>query len=97
MPELTAFTKDPDAVLDYVWDWTSWLGDDTIATHAVTVTAAVDDATPIVKDSSSATGPLVTAWLSAGTAGTTYAVTCRITTAGGRTEDRTNRIIVTER
>ena len=97
MPELTTFIKDPNAVLDYVWDWTSWLGDDTLATKTVTVTAAVGDLTPIVVDSSAVVGPLVTVWLSGGTVGTTYPVTCRITTAGGRTEDRTNRFIVTER
>ena len=30
------FTKDPDAVLDYEFDWSAWLGTDTIATHTVT-------------------------------------------------------------
>ena len=91
MPELTIFAKDPDAVLDYVWDWTSWLGDDTIATTTITA------ADGITVDSSATVGPLVTVWLSGGTAGTTYPVTCRITTDGGRTEDRTSRFIVMER
>ena len=97
MPELTTFTKDPNAVLDYVWDWTSWLNGDTIATHTVTVATTAGDLAPLVVDSSAVVGPLVTVWLSGGMVGTVYAVTCRITTAGGRTEDRTNRFIVTER
>lgn len=97
MPELTSFTKDPDAVLDYVWDWTAWLAGDTIATKTVTVTAAVGDLTPLAVDSSTITGSTVVAWLSGGKVNTTYSVTCRVTTAGGRTEDRTSRFIVTER
>lgn len=39
----------------------------------------------------------VVAWISGGTAGTTYRVTCRIVTAGGRTDDRSIFIKVKER
>lgn len=92
MPELTTFTKDPDAILDYVWDWTAWLNGDTIATATVTVAEGLTVDTP-----AAVVGPLVTVWLSGGTAGTTYAATCRIVTDGGRTDDRTSRILVMER
>ncbi len=95
MPELTIFHKDPDAVLDYVWDWTSWLGgDDSITAHTVT-TPAVDDGVTI--DSSTVDGGKVTVWLSGGTARQAYDVTCRIVTAGGRTDERTSRFRVQER
>lgn len=91
-PYVRRFTKDPDAVLDYTWDWSDWLGADTI-TGAPTVTVP----SGITKTSQSNTTTTVTAWLSGGTVGTTYDVICRIVTTGGRTDDRTIRIEVTER
>ena len=51
----------------------------------------------IVCDSYSAVDNTVVAWISGGTAGTTYRVTCRIVTAGGRTDDRSIFIKVKER
>ena len=43
-----ALTKDPDAVLDYTFDWSAWLADgETILTHAAVIEAgdAVIDST----------------------------------------------------
>lgn len=78
------FIKDPEAVLDYVLDWTNWLDSaDTISAVAVT------GATGITVDSSSSTTTSTTAWVSGGTEGNTYAVTFHITTAAGRETDRT--------
>lgn len=97
------FTKDPDAVLDYKFDWksnsngrgfTDWLDtSETITSHTVTVP------TGLTLDSSSQadTNTSVIAWLSGGTAGTTYNVTCQIATSAGRTDDRTIEISVAER
>lgn len=85
------FTKDPDAVLDYEFDWSAWLGTDTIATHTVTASAW------LTVDSTEATTTTVTAWLSGGTDGASYAVTCHIVTAAGREDDRTATITVQER
>ena len=86
------FIKDPDAVLDYQFNWASWLpSGDTIA--SVTVTAD----TGLVVDSSTSTSDTVTAWLSGGTAGVNYRVTCRIVTSGGRLDDRTATIKVRQR
>lgn len=86
-------TKDPDAVLDYKFDWTDWLNGDTISTRAVTVD------TGLTKDSDSITdtNKSVTVWLSGGTVGTSYDVRCRITTAAGRTDDRTVTIHIKNR
>ena len=78
-----SFLKDPDAVLDYQFNWGDWLGADTIASHTVTA------ATGLTVDSSTATSTTVTAWLSGGTEGETYSVTCHIVTAAGREDDRT--------
>jgi hypothetical protein len=85
------FTKDPHAVLDYTIDWTRWLAGDQIATSAWLVPAGLTK----VGDSKSASS--ATVWLSGGTAGEAYIVTSRITTAGGRTEDRSFTVRVEER
>jgi hypothetical protein len=85
--------KDPNAVLDYTFDWTDWLAlvSDTIST--VTVTGAGG----VTIQSSTQVGALVTAWVSGGVASTVASVTCRIVTAGGRTEERTIYLLVQER
>lgn len=76
-------TKDPSAVLDYQFDWSAWLGTDTIATSAWTAP------TGITVNSESETTTTATVWLSGGTDGANYAVVNEITTAGGRTDQRT--------
>lgn len=85
------FTKDPNAVLDYQIDWSTWLGTDTIASSAWTVPTGITQVT------ASATTTATTIWLSGGTAGSSYPVVNRIVTDGGRTEDRTLTIVVSER
>jgi hypothetical protein len=90
---VTQYLKDPDAVLDYVFDWSPWLADsETITAHTLTV----DD--DLTLDSHSVDGTSVTAWLAGGTARTaSYKVACRITTSAGRTDERTMSIRVTNR
>lgn len=88
---MNGYVKDPNAVLDYTFDWSAWLGTDTIASKTVTVP------TGITLDSSSFTTTAVTAWLSGGTAGTTYTVSCKIVTAGSRTDERSIEVQVKER
>ena len=95
---MSTFIKDPDAVLDYKFDWaastngngsTDWLASgETISSHTITVD------TGITKDSSSLTdtNTSVTVWLSGGTAGTDYNVACKIVTSASRTDERTIRI-----
>lgn len=89
-----SFVMDPDAVLDYKFDFGdegTWLGTDTIASHTVTA------ATGLTVASSTATSTAVTAWLSGGTVGTSYDVTCHVVTAAGREDDRTVTVTVQER
>ena len=88
-----AFEKDPSAVLDFAFDWSAWLGADTISSYTVTISPAGDLA---VVSSSQALG-VVTTWLRAGEAGTTYLVTCQIVTGGGRTDERSMTILCRER
>lgn len=85
------FDKDPDAVLDYTIDWSAWLVSDTIATSDWSVQAG------LTEDSDSNTTTTATVWLSGGAEGESYSVRNRITTAAGRTDDRTITIRVVER
>lgn len=80
-------------VLDYTVDWTKWLDEveDTIATSTWIVP------TGLTKVTETNTTKLATVWLSGGTVGTNYTVTNRITTVGGRIDDRSITIRVRER
>lgn len=89
---MITYIKDPDAVLDYLIDWSEWLADaETIDTSTMLVE------TGITKDSATNTTTTATVWLSGGTLGETYEVTNRIVTSQGRTEDRTIIIYIAER
>ena len=86
------YTKDPEAVLDYAFDWSSWLADgETITTPTVTAE------TGLTLDSSSESGGVVTAWVSGGTAGNNYSLECKIVTSAGRTDERRISLLVRER
>ena len=97
------WVKDPDAVLDYKFDWkaltngtgtSDWLAaGETIASHTI------DEDTGITVDSSAQTdaNTSVTVWLSGGTDGTEYKVRCEIVTSGSRTDERTMKIKVRHR
>ncbi len=85
------FVKDPNAVLDYVINWATWLGADTISSTSWAVPAG------ITKGTTSNTTTTTTIWLSGGTAGNSYVLVNRIVTAGGRTDDRSLLLIVQEK
>lgn len=101
----TSKTKDPDAVLDYQWSDDGWLvDDDTITDATFTVYASdggdisTEDTNPVVVDSDSFTDTTATAWLSGGqTQYSPYLVTCHITTAAGREDDRTLKLAIKEK
>ena len=81
---MATYKKDPNATLDYTVDWSLWLTPllDTI----VTVTWLPETGLTVVSSSNTAT--TATAFVSGGTLETLPLLTCRITTAGGRTDDR---------
>lgn len=89
---MSLFLKDPNDVLDYMWDWSSWLGDGEAIQSS---TVLVPDG--LTKDSDSNTDTAVTVWLSGGTVGQNYRVVSRITTNQARTVDRSMQIAVHER
>lgn len=73
---------DPDALVDYEIDWVLWLNGDTISTSAWTVENATEA-------SSSNTTTAAKIFIQNALAGKIVKMTNRITTAGGRTDDRT--------
>lgn len=84
--------KAPNAVLDYLMQWTDWLAaGETISGNVVTTD------TGIVAAPVTATSTTVTVWLSGGTTKVTYLVTIRITTSAGRTDERSFRVNVIKR
>lgn len=84
--------KDPDARLDWVWDWNEWLDEGEVIENSVFLASV-----GISIDNTSNTTRTATVWLSGGTAGQVYQVTNRITTSSGRIDDRSITIRVAER
>lgn len=83
MPLTPTYTKDPQAVLDYSLDWSLWLSD----LEAITV-AAWSVPAGLTKDSETLDSAIATVWVSGGTAGVDYTITCTVTTDQGRTDQR---------
>lgn len=77
--------KDPVDTLDYLRDWSEWLAEgDTVLSSTWTV-----DPDGVVTVRASHTDTTATVWLSGGETGQRYAVTNTVTTAQGRTAERT--------
>lgn len=83
LPTIATFIKNDDAVLDYPMSWAAWLGSDTIADAEWTVPSGLT--TP---KAATVTTTTATVWLGGGTIGEDYRVTCKITTAAGRVDER---------
>ena len=104
---MSAIPKDPEAKLDYAWDWSDWLDatttpNESIIAHTVTVPTGLTLDSSMVSNGVNTAGVTitnsqVTAWISGGTVGTTYRVECLITTTAGRTDERSLWITVQER
>lgn len=91
---MTTFAKDPDAVLDYGFDWSRWLDEGETITAS---TWAVDDDGLTIDNDTLFDDTTTVVWLSGGTAGAFYRLTNHITTSDGREDDRTHTISVRER
>jgi hypothetical protein len=91
------FEKDPAAKKDYLFDWSAWLPTgDTISSSAWAIDPPVPDASLAIAGSPAPSNTTTTAtvWLTGGTLGQRYVLRNRITTAGGRTDDRSVGITV---
>lgn len=79
--------KDPNAHLDYTIRLTKWLASNTpVDTIASVAPAGV---VGVTLEGVTFVGPYVVLWVSGGTVGSPASVTVRITTTGGRIDDRT--------
>lgn len=99
--------KDPNATIDYLFDFapntngrdtngTDWLSSgESIASHTIVSDAGITVDSSVLADSNRS----VRVWLSGGTAGNSYNVTCRITTdtVPARVEDRSIVVEVLEK
>lgn len=87
--------KDPDAKLDYSFNWDAWLqAGELIASYEITVAG-------VTLETHSRSGAVCTAWVSGGVAnpGEVATITCRITTDSvpPRTDHRTVYLKIRER
>lgn len=89
--QITTIEKDPDANLDYGFLWGKWLGTDTI----VQSTWIVPDGLTSINSTFTSNTTIV--WVSGGILGQTYTITNRITTAAGRTDDRSITLYIKNR
>ena len=80
---LGIFEKQPADVLDYDFDFSDWLADrgDTITSQTV-----VSSDAGLTVGSVSMVAGVVKAFVSGGTSGTKYKLTCTVVTDGGRTK-----------
>lgn len=90
---MPSFKKDPQAVLDYKFDWTDYLTPlpDTIMSVAWILSAG------LTKVSESSAPMVATIFVSGGVINQTETITCRITTVNGRVDDRTASLRITNR
>lgn len=88
----STFTKDPDATLDYLVDWT-----DQLATGDYIVSAAVSVDPGITLHAQTFTSASHTIWLRGGVVNTRYKARSKIWTQGNRVDERTITLIIRER
>jgi len=106
---LKTYPKDPEAVLEYGFDWAPWLAqaDLTLSppVSAEIITASTwalpadltSPAVGLTKDSDSHNGTATTIWLSGGVDGEDYIITNHVHTNAGRHDDRSLKIKVRSR
>lgn len=83
-PAKPTIEKDPDAVLDYSFDFGPWLTplNDTIDSADFILE------TPLLEEIRVVEPLTAVVWIKGGIPGQTHRATCRITTAAGRVDDR---------
>lgn len=87
--------KDPDAILDYTWDWSLWLADipDTISSAVLVLDAGLVEVDKQIIDANTK----VVGVISGGNPNENLKAVCRITTVGGLVDDRTIYLKIKER
>lgn len=83
--------KGPRSVVDYTFNWSTWLPTgDTIDTASATTVG-------VTKESTTNDDTTVTVWVSGGKVGQSSEIECEIVTVGGRTEYWTRDLNIKER
>lgn len=98
---MKTFDHDPNAVLDYRWNWNCdgcpWLAEgETITAFTITEPAGITNIDAGAHPNSELDG-IVTGWFTGGTVGRRYQIINHITTSAGRQEDRTIELHVVQR
>lgn len=79
------FIKDPDAIIDYGFDWEE---EDYLASGETISTSTWEVPSDLTEESSSNNDTQTTVWISGGTDGEDYYITNEIVTSASRTEQR---------
>ena len=91
---MAVYVKDPNAVLDYGFDWEDedyLASGETISTSTWTIPSGLTEGTSSNSDTQTSV------WISGGTEGTDYHIVNHIVTSAGREDDRTHVIKVRSR
>ena len=93
---MSVYKIDPDALLDFQFDWSDWLSADTeeaISSAVITIdpTGELESTEPAI------VAGMVTYWLSGGIATERYIISCKIVTTAGREDERSITINCFER
>ncbi|HEX5198980.1 MAG TPA: hypothetical protein VFW27_03485 [Actinoplanes sp.] len=93
---MTSFIHDPDADLDYGFDWSPWLADgESLSASSWSVTYGTASEITLHDDTFDDTS--TTVWVDGGTRSKDYKITNHITTSAGRADDRTHTLKVRDR
>jgi hypothetical protein len=84
------YVKDPDAILDYYINWEPWLLGDPIETSSWNATGTISMGEQLLL------GQVTGIWVSGGVVGERATLTNHILTAGGRVDDRTILLLISE-
>lgn len=90
---MASYKKDPNAILDYTFDWAQYLLP--IGDVISSVTWILSSGLTKVSQSNSTT--TASAFVSGGVVGNVETLTCRIVTTGGRTDDRSISLKIIDR
>jgi uncharacterized protein len=94
---MKTFVHDPNAVLDYRWNWAPWLTDgETITSFTLSPPIGITNVNSGPHPNSEADG-IVTGWFTGGTVGERYQIVCHIITSAGREEDATMELGIKQR
>lgn len=90
---MNVYKIDPDADLDFQFDWSDWLDDDSSEAIALSV-ITIDPSGELTATTPAVNSGVVTFWLSGGVATKRYIVSCKITTNSSPTREDERSITI---